>query len=243
MNKKQRISSLVLNAVIIAAVIVSASLSFVLESVEDGIKPNWTTILYFTVLSNIVLAVASIATIVDIAKSWKQDKFTLNKHIFIFKYIATTGTTLTFLVVLLILLPGVSTMEKYKNIHLYRNEQAMLHLVIPLIGLFTFIFTEYSTTPAKWTFALSFTEGLVYLILILPFILTDTYLKNSPRKEEAPYPFLYFNTNPWWESMLWCLGLTALFIGIGAGVYFSNWAAFNKMYPKYWKKNYNQNKK
>ena len=234
MNKKHQVASLTINSSIFLTVLVAIIVT-IGRSVRAQYYVNpevtWMDFFYYTDITNIVLWVASICMIIIVSMQIHNKKtYKSFKGFYIFKFISVVGTTFTFLFVFLIFFPLGEINEKYKEVSMYNGIQIITHIIAPLLGLFGFVFTEYYPTNKKWTYTLPLVEMFVYMLILIPLVVTGVYEKYSCTHWESPYPFTNFMSNPWWATilyMIFCYGLT---LGIGAGIYFSNYAAFTKLY-------------
>lgn len=119
------------------------------------------------------------------------------KWLAILKYIATLSLTITFVVVLLILIPINGFDWKFM---LFGGPTLYYHTLCPLIAIISFIFFEnYSFNKKDITIAMSFTFCYAIVAIVL----------NLLGRLVGPYPFLEILNNPWYETIMW------LFIIIG----------------------------
>ena len=115
------------------------------DSGNEKYEPFFLNLKYYTVLSNVVLAIAATILIVYIFLLLKRKIKKVPLWVSIFKMCATTGTTITMLVVLFVLTPGIAAGlgdESVKITTLYINASAIYHVINPLTGLLTFILFE-----------------------------------------------------------------------------------------------------
>jgi hypothetical protein len=128
----------------------------------------------FTYDSNLLFLTAALLTIVfDIISLIKANK-KLPTWVVIYKYIATTAVTVTFVTVLVLLWPATQDAG-----WAYGGNNFFLHLLIPVIAIIDFIFFE-SETKINWKvifFSLSSTliYGIFYIIFVKLNIMEDMY--------------------------------------------------------------------
>lgn len=128
----KRLISLILNAAIAVAVFVSwGSMAF---SVEGGVltAPGLRSLKYFTVLSNLLQAFASVAYVFFVARALTGRVERAPRAVTVLKYAGTVSVSLTFLVVVLFLGPVLG----YRG--LFDGVSFWLHLVVPLAAAFDF---------------------------------------------------------------------------------------------------------
>ena len=116
------------------AVIVLASWAAMVFSLEDGVlsAPGLRSLKYFTVLSNLLQAVASLAYVgaVGLALSGRRNR--VSRSILRLKYAATVSVSLTFLTVMLFLGPVFG----YRG--MFSGPSFWFHLVVPLAAALDF---------------------------------------------------------------------------------------------------------
>ena len=101
---------------------------------------------FFTVDSNILMAIAAFVFIIFDIKLLKGKIKEIPKHIYIFKLLATASITLTFVVTLFFLAP------QYGWYAMYNNNNLFMHLIIPLLSIITYVFFEKYDNKYKYAF-------------------------------------------------------------------------------------------
>ena len=91
---------------------------------------------FYTVDSTILLGIISLIISIYEIKLLKNKINEIPKTVYILKFIATSGITLTMLVTLLFLVP------QYGIYAMYSNNNLFLHLIVPLLALISYIFFE-----------------------------------------------------------------------------------------------------
>ena len=137
---------------------------------------------YFTVLSNILCAIASLAVVI----AWCFGEPPL--WVLILKFAGTAAVTVTMLTVLLVLGP---LSHEWKE--LLTKEQLLLHLICPLLALVSLLVFERPYAPA-WLIAIGFAPVPLYAVLY--------WYKVIHVPEERKWPDFYgFNRNGKWPLM------------------------------------------
>lgn len=147
--------------------------------------------LFYTVLGNGLYAlIALILLIVEIVRYRKR---TIPRWAFVLHYVGTVNEAIIFLVVCLYLVwyqgPAV----------FYQGCFPFLHLLCPLLALANHYFflgkSDYRYTDGGFAFV----PVVIYSAVIIP--LSALGVVNPP------YPFLNFQSNPWWMTLLYAVGL------------------------------------
>ncbi|MCH3971732.1 MAG: hypothetical protein LKE53_03010 [Oscillospiraceae bacterium] len=115
-----------------------------------------------------------------------------------FKYIGTCCLMLTFLVVVCILAPMLGGARGYQAM-LLENSMLYHHLICPLVALASCLFADADPLPVKRAALYAMVPTLVYAAVII--------VLNICRALSGPYPFLMVYRQPWWASVLWCVGI------------------------------------
>lgn len=100
---------------------------------------------FFTVDSNLLIGISSLLLAIY---EYKYIKNKINKiplAVYLFKYLSVSGVTLTFLVTLLFLAP------QYGFYAMYNNTNLLFHLIVPLIGIISYIFLEHYDNKYKYS--------------------------------------------------------------------------------------------
>lgn len=129
---------------------------------EVGVK----TFRMFTVLSNMLVGVASAMTIPFAVDGIRQRNYHLPRWIVYLTFVSVSCITLTFLVALAILSPRAGFFEIMLD-----GKNLLLHTIIPIISIVLFLFVNaYHTIPFKATplaVAPVFVYAMAYLILAI----------------------------------------------------------------------------
>lgn len=155
--KKIKIS-LIINILIVLLVLTSCIFTFFsikFMSEKNLLEASGVTMFkYFTIDSNILMGLASLIFVIYEIKMLKNKIKDIPLCIYLFKFIATSGVTLTFIVTALFLTP------QYGFYALYNNSNLFLHLIIPLLSIITYIFFEKYDNKYKYTFL-----GIIPMVL------------------------------------------------------------------------------
>ena len=102
---------------------------------------------FFTVLSNIFVGIVSLI-MVYYEKRYLKSKKKIPHTIYLFKYMATASVFLTFFVTAFFLAPSSS----YSYLAFFSNSNLFLHLVIPILSIFSFVMCEKNDLQFRETF-------------------------------------------------------------------------------------------
>ena len=153
MTNKQKIYNIVsicLNIIITALVIYSIIKTYVTILPETDTILGTKSFRYFTIDSNILVAISSILMIISIL--FKKQNIVID----VINYVSTCQITLTLITVLIFLGPTMG----YKP--LLANEQLLLHLIVPLLKIINcLIFENHKNIKIKHTIY-SFIPYLIY---------------------------------------------------------------------------------
>ena len=188
MNKKK--ISIGLNLLIIVIEIIG----FVLCYRELGIN----SFIYYTLLSNLFLLVASILYLFkNIIKSRIVD---------IIKFGSTLSVLITFLVVIFVLGPNK---ELTYHFLLFEGANFYYHLVCPVLGIITFLFFDDVRISGFRDVLGAFTFTVLYSIVIISLNILKVIV--------GPYPFLRIYENPIYATLIWIVVLEggAILLGMG----------------------------
>lgn len=191
MKKGRAVIGLILNLLIVAGV------GFAVSNVYFGFWNipgiQYHAFEYFTVDSNVFLAIAALLMIVAdiVALCTKR----VHRFFQVMKLIGVVGTLVTAIITAAYLLPqNVATVE-----YLYGAEANLwLHVVVPALGLISFII-ENQPRMKPWLYA--------FFGLILPVVyggVVVTLVKFGYMAD--PYGFLTIKPEAIWENILWAAG-------------------------------------
>ncbi len=177
MSKKEKafsMISIILNILTIAAVIGSFIYSFFLTGEEALMAKGFKSLRFYTVLSNLLLAIFSVPLLVHEIISLKHEGKNVPQYATILKFLGVTGTTITFLTVVCFLSP-MEVINGGSYFTMFIGSNLIYHLVAPVLALISFtIFESNSRLKFKETpFGLiSVVAYAVFYILNLKFHFT-----------------------------------------------------------------------
>lgn len=192
MNNKIIKISLVLNILIFILTVLSLVIMFtgfkfmhgndlVLQTSKIGMFK------FFTVDSNLFMGIIALIFSIKEIKLLKGNTKEISTFYYILKLIATTSVALTFVVVFAYLGP----IAKYGILSLLMNSNLFLHLIIPLLSIFTFIFFEKTDTIKIKHIFYSIVPTILYGI----YYVTNILIHMSDGKVSPIYDWYYFVQN------------------------------------------------
>ena len=161
------------------------------------------TLIYYTQLSNLLgLFVVLIYLIYEIMQL--RNGIKIPKFVKTLKYVATCVLTMTFLIVLFVLVPFSGYSFPFL---MFASSMLYHHTLCPIIAIVTFLFLENydKFTKRETLFALSPTFLYAFVFLLL----------NILKVTVGPYFFLEVYSQPWFMSIIWgiiCLGIAFLIV-------------------------------
>ncbi len=159
------------------------------------VKVNHTLSLeYYTMDSNLLSLMSSFLFIIFYKKTKERIKD--------FRFISTCCLTVTFLVVLFILVPMMNF--NYKAL-LLDNELLFLHTICPIISIISYVFFEERSN--KKNLGIIFT--IMYSLILIPLNIIGVV--------DGPYPFLRIKEQSIWMTIIWGVIIIggSYIIGIG----------------------------
>ncbi|MCQ2512394.1 MAG: hypothetical protein MJ092_03300 [Lachnospiraceae bacterium] len=185
-SKAKLIAALILNIFIIGTMVYSLVVFF--TGIGDGNMAVHGTrcFMFFTIDSNLLMALASIVSIICLIKQLKDNRYVFPKSVTVFNLIATAGVTITFLVVLCFLGPISGYLPMYAGTNLF------MHALNPIaaIILYMFLQTDNRMTLKNNIFGIITTivYGTVYAVMVI-FI---------GARNGGWYDFYHFNIGGFW---------------------------------------------
>ena len=148
---------------------------------------------FFTIDSNLFIGIISLLFTVYDIRLLMGSINQIPKYVYVLKLMATTGVTLTFLVVFTYLGPLVD------NIYLMiLNSNLFFHLLVPLLSMITFVLFERTN---KISFKYSF-YGLIPIIMYGLFYLINILIHMKDGIVSPVYDFYYFVQNGVWMAII-----------------------------------------
>lgn len=163
------------------------------------IKRSWGAFQYYTMDSNIFAAITSIFLIFALLSKGEVSKKIRN-----FRYYSTCCVTVTFIVVITILVPidGWHTLTT----RLFKGTDLWLHTVGPLLNIFSFLFLEGSADLDKKENLKALIPTLIYAVIAI--------VLNLARVIYGPYVFLKVYEQGVLMTFVWIVLISALVYGI-----------------------------
>ena len=188
--KSSRNVSIILNTLIILFEIIGITI-YVLNN-------PYFDLVYYTHDSNLLALITSTIYLFFILR-----KKELPKWASLLKYTSTLALTITFLIVLFVLIP----MDHF-NFEFYLFNKAMLyfHLICPILALISFLFFEKHKISGLKDNIRALYYTVIYTIVLI--------ILNVIKVVDGPYPFLRVRTNPVIGSILWLIFIDAGAIGL-----------------------------
>ena len=146
--KKKRIfnvASMLLNAAIVIFTVHCVINIFRVSIMSnDGTleATGWIAFRYFTVLSNVLMALVSLVFIVFNVKNAVNDTYEFPRWALMMKLSATVAVAVTFTTCVVFLGPIVMPLAGYTFFDLFVNENFFMHLFTPVLAMAAFVFFE-----------------------------------------------------------------------------------------------------
>ncbi|MBR4554569.1 MAG: hypothetical protein IKO27_03145 [Ruminococcus sp.] len=191
-SKGVRLLPLACNAAMIVLELVGTSLAFA--------KGGLGTLKWFTVLSNILALISSIAFLISYLRRGGKVSFIAG----LLRYFASCCLALTFLTVIFVLVPMAVPGGTVANV-LFRGANLYHHLLCPILSCLSFIFAEQGVHIDKKLMFASLAPTMIYAVVFV--------ILNIARVVKGPYPFLRVYEQPWYMSVVWA----AVIGGLAAG--------------------------
>lgn len=183
------------------ALVLFGAIGTVLHFTQYG----WTMFRYYTLCSNVFLLLACAV------QAYFEARILLNRGLFVpswarlLKYFAVCTVTLTFFVVILILVPMAGG-ESHLPGYLLRGSGLYHHTLCPLLGLVSFVLLDRVSLPDRRVTLWALLPTALYGVAAIVLNLTGTL--------RGPYPFLRVREQPVWASAAWLLIVLALAWGL-----------------------------
>ena len=180
---------------------------------DGNLTPESTNFLmFFTVDSNILLAIGSLILIVFEVMIFLNKREDIPLWAYIVKYIAVCATTLTFLTTVLYLSPLLG-----KNFwKLFLNNNLFYHLICPVLGIVSLIFFE---AKEKMNWKVSF-FAVVPMALYSIYYIINVYTHLDNGKVNPRYDFYYFASNGVFIAIIMVIFLLLLTYGSALLLYY-----------------------
>lgn len=199
MNKKKIKIAIALNIIIVLLTILAIIVMFfgikfmnTYDSVLETSKVDMFK--FFTVQSNIFIAVVAFIFMLDEIKILKKDINAISLKKYILKLSATTAVGLTFFVVFTYLGP----ISKNGIFSLLMNSNLFFHLIIPLLSIIVFAFFE-KTDKIKFKYNI---YSIIPVVIYTAFYLTNILIHMKNGKVSPIYDWYWFVQNGIWSAFI-----------------------------------------
>lgn len=141
-DRTNQIISILLKLIIV----VCATIGLVLCFFSSGFMGGKTLFLYFTIQSNIWIAVVDLIIAFIMINSLRTGEYALNDKLYLIQQIFTVSITLTGFVFCFVLIPSFMAMGAYASgFNLFAPSQTLLHVVVPVLAVIDLIgFTRHA---------------------------------------------------------------------------------------------------
>lgn len=191
-------------AILLSLITVGAQLySTVVLIIERG----WLAFQYYTMDSNIFAAITSILMIFSLLS-----KGSVSQKIHNLRYYSTCCVTVTFIVVIAILIP-LDGLENFAS-WLFEGTDFWLHTVGPLLNIASFLFLEHECKITKRETFLALIPTIIYAVIAI--------VLNLVKVIYGPYPFLHVYEQSIFMTFVWLIVISALVYGIALLLKFGN---------------------
>ena len=184
--RKNCVVSLLINLSIVYFTISSVWYSFRTDVIHD---PEWFgfigihSLRFFTVLSNIFVAVAAFIMLIYNVKNLIKDSYDYPDWLITLKYIATTAVTVTFVTVAVLLAPTYAIVGK-GYFTLFLGNHIFMHLITPILSIISFVFFENFHT-------ISFKKSLLGLLPVALYSILYTTMVIFVGETNGGWPDFY----------------------------------------------------
>ena len=173
-KRKYNVISLILNVSVVYLTIFAMVYNFMNINVDSswfGVR-GFSSLRYFTVLSNLFVAACAILVIIFNIKGAVTDKFDVPKVVYRLKFISTISVTITFLTVVLFLGPYIA-LSGYNYFSLFSRNNFILHFLTPVLAIICLLFFEQSKYELKirdvfLSLIPIVAYSIVYFIMVVP---------------------------------------------------------------------------
>ena len=170
---------------------------FVLECIGGYlyfIRSGWDFVQFYTEDSNTLALITCLFLAVYEYQMWKGQRSVLPGWIQELKYIATVCLTLTFLVVIFILIPlqgGIGSAYFF----LINGSMLYHHLICPILAFVSFLWFDPMEKRSRREIGVALLPTLVYALVLV--------ILNLAKLVDGPYPFLKVYQQPVYMSCIW----------------------------------------
>ena len=172
-TRKYNVVSLIMNLLIVFFTVESVLYSFRNDIVRD---PDWFgfegihSLRFFTVLSNIFVAIAALLMIIHNVKNLIHDTYDYPEWLIVLKHVATTAVAVTFTTVALLLAPSYAIVHK-GYFTLFLGNHIYMHLLSPVLAIISYIFFECAKPVSIKQTLLSLLPVALYACLYITMVI------------------------------------------------------------------------
>ncbi|MEG1711194.1 MAG: Pr6Pr family membrane protein [Clostridia bacterium] len=201
--------SVILKLTLVIFVIIGICKTMGYEGFMGGAK----ALLYFTIQSNITIAIVMFAFAIINCVEFFTNKKIINNLILKIKFSFTTAIAITGFVFTLILAPRI------EGVNLFNFINFALHVFVPILAIVDFYFFDYELTTKPVDCLLAAPMPLFYLIFALIVSTTGVVYNNGTN---VPYFFLDYKTLGWFSMdkglgvAYWIIILFVAIMGLSA---------------------------
>lgn len=203
MNRKKQLS-LISNLLIVGMELGALLLCFIFE---------WPrTFKYYTTISNVFAGISCFLLALYQIINYKTGK-EIPYFAIIFKYISACMLSVTFLVVLFVLVPASGDVNEMIRL-LFSPKLLFHHTLCPILCIISFVFFENEYKIKKKYILYSLIPTFLYAIIFI--------FLNAFNIVNGPYFFLKVNNQPIYMSIIWFFAIMSLAAGISSLLWFLN---------------------
>lgn len=203
MNRKKQFS-LISNLLIAGMELGALLLCFIFE---------WPrTFKYYTTISNVFAGISCFLLALYQIINYKTGK-EIPYFAIIFKYISACMLSVTFLVVLFVLVPASGDVNEMIRL-LFSPKLLFHHTLCPILCIISFVFFENEYKIKKKYILYSLIPTFLYAIIFI--------FLNAFNIVNGPYFFLKVNNQPIYMSIIWFFAIMSLAAGISSLLWFLN---------------------
>ena len=170
---------------------------------------GWGVFQYYTLCSNLLLLLACAVQAAYEARVLCGRALFVPSWVRVFKYVAVSMTTVTFVVVVFVLAPLMGGPARLPWLLTHRS-MLFHHTLCPLLGLASFLFADRVSLPDRRASLLAFAPTALYAVVFI--------VLNIARAVVGPYPFLRVYEQPVWASVLWLVVIPGAAFLLAEGV-------------------------
>lgn len=203
MNRKKQLS-LISNLLIVGMELGALLLCFIFE---------WpSTFKYYTTISNVLAGISCFLLALYQIINYKNSK-EISYFVIIFKYISACMLSVTFLVVLFVLVPASGDVNEMIRL-LFSPKLLFHHTLCPILCIISFVLFENEYKIKKKYILYSLIPTFLYAIIFI--------FLNAFNIVNGPYFFLKVNNQPIYMSIIWFFAIMSLAAGISSLLWFLN---------------------